>query len=142
MYGDLSGGEELLAFFGTVPSFHDAEIIGLALNRSGASTLQVHAWTVTEKVNPDGSYVLDKQAVVTFTFINITDLELNGFSHQNVISGLTLRQATDRGRSDFIRHADSPSDVEVELHPCFGLEGFIRAQGISISYRPGPPPTA
>lgn len=140
MYEDIPGGKELLAFFGTTPSFHDGEIVGVSLNRSGESTLQVHGWTISDKLNPDRSYILDKQAVVTFTFLGITDLELNGFSPQNVIAGLILQQATDRGRSDFLRHSDSLSDMEVELRPCYGLEGFIRAQSIVISFRPGPPP--
>ena len=141
MYEDIPGGKELLAFFGSTPSFHDGEIIGLTLNRSGTSTLQVHGWTISEKRNPDRSYILDKQAVVSFAFVDITDLELTGFSQQNVIAGLILQQATDRDRPDCIRHADSASDIEVELRPCYGLEGFIRARTVSISYRPGPPPS-
>lgn len=139
IYEDIAGGRELLAFFGATPSFHDAEIVGLALNRAGESILQVHGWTVSDRLNPDGSFVLDKQAVVSFIFTGITDLSLEGFSQQNVIAELVLQKARDRGRSDFLRHSDSPEDIEVELHPCYGLEGFIRATNVRLSFRAGPP---
>lgn len=139
IYDEIAGGRELLSFFGTTPSFHDAEIIGLALNRNGESLLQVHGWTVSDRRNPDGSSILDKEAMVGFMFSDITDLSLAGFSQQNVIAGLTLQRAVDRGRTDFLRHSDSPGDIEVELRPCYGLEGFIRARSVRISFRPGPP---
>lgn len=139
IFEDIAGGRELLAFFGTAPSFHDAEVIGLTLDRAGESILQVHGWTVSGRRNPDGSSMLDKQAVVNFIFAGITDLSLEGFSQQNVIAGLLLQKARDRGRSDFLRHSDSPEDIEVELLPCYGLEGFIRAREVKVSFRPGPP---
>ena len=139
IYPEVPGGPELLGWFGQVPTFHDAEILGLNLRRSGQSTLTLHGWVMTNEVSHDGFIVLDKHAIVTFTMEDIMDLQLDGFSHQNVIGGLKLQRATDRGRGDYYPLLESPEDIEIELEPCFGLDGVIRAKRVSISFKPGLP---
>ncbi len=141
IYDQIPGGQALLDWFGYVPSFHDAEIVGLDLRRTGQSLLRIHYFIapyVTEH-EQGGSYVFEKHAVVTFALEDIMDLQLNGFSHQNVIGGLTLRRATDRGRANYYSLNQSPEDIEIELEPCYGLDGFIRAKRVSISLEPGIP---
>src|SRR5690348_14789678 len=100
-YSNVIGGDELLTWFGQVPTFHDAEIVSLSLNRAGTSELRIHGWVMTNEVDPGGYIALDKHAVVTFTFTDIMDLQLDGFSRQNVIAGLVLQPATDRGRAGY-----------------------------------------
>jgi hypothetical protein len=139
IYDTISGGPRLLAWFGKVPTFHDAEIISLSLNRSGKSELTLHGWIMTDKVDPSGYIVLDKHAVVTFSLEEIIDLQLDGFSAQNVIHGLVLRHAKDRGRNDYHAMPAAPDDIEIELLPCYGLDGFIRAKKVEISFVPGHP---
>jgi hypothetical protein len=139
IYNEVPGGPELLSWFGRVPSFHDAEIINLDLRRSGKSFLRVHGWTDAAAVDDKGCIVLEKHAVVTFALEEIMDLQLDGFSHQNVIFGLKLQRATDRGRSNYYALPQSPEDIEIELEPCFGLDGVIRAKRVSISFEPGLP---
>jgi len=139
IYDEVPGGPELLRWFGRVPSFHDAEIISLDLRRSGQSFLRVHGWVGTEEVDANGNIVLDKNAIVTFTLEGIMDLKVDGFSHQNVIFGLKLQRATDRGRSNYYAMPQSPDDIEIELEPCYGLGGVIRAKRVSISFEPGLP---
>ncbi len=136
-YSDLTGGDELLAWFGEVPTFHDAEILSLSLNRTGTSELIVHGWVMTEEVDPDGYIVLDKHAVVTFTFTDIMDLQLDGFSRQNVIAGLRLGRPIDRGRAGYYALPEEEGDIEIELLPCYGLDGFIRSKKVVISFVPG-----
>lgn len=138
-YSDVTGGDELLAWFGGVPTFHDAEIISLSLNRTGASELRIHGWVMTDEVDPNGYFVLDKHAIVAFTFTDIMDLQLDGFSHQNVILGLVLKRATDRGRAGYYALPEEDGDIEIELLPCYGLDGFIRAKKVAISFVPGRP---
>jgi hypothetical protein len=138
-YSDVTGGDELLAWFGEVPSFHDAEILSLSLQRTGASELKIHGWVMTGEVDPDGYCVLDRHAIVTFRFIDIMDLQLDGFSQQNVIAGLRLQRATDRGRTGYYALPEEEDDIEVELLPCYGLDGFIRAKEVAISLVPGQP---
>lgn len=83
--------------------------------------------------------MLEKHAVVTFSLDGIMDLQLDGFSSQNVIGGLQLQRATERGRANHYSHPQSPEDIEIELEPCYGLDGVIRAKRVSISFRPGLP---
>jgi len=139
IYDEVPGGAELVRWFGRVPSFHDAEIISLDLRRSGKSFLRIHGWVGTDQVDENGHIVLDKDAVVTFALDGIMDLQLDGFSHQNVIYGLKLQRATDRGRANYYSMPQSPEDIEIELEPCFGLDGLIRAKRVSISFEPGLP---
>ncbi len=139
IYSEVLGGPELLRWFGQVPTFHDAEILGLNLCRSGLSTLTLHGWIMRDEISRDGFIVLDKHAIVTFTMEDIMDLQLDGFSHQNVIGSLKLQRATDRGRGSYYPLPESPEDIEIELEPCFGLDGVIRAKRVSISFAPGLP---
>ncbi|MEB3043649.1 hypothetical protein [Rhizobium mulingense] len=125
IYEKIEGGPELLAWFGQNPTFHDAAILSLSLNRTGASELMIHRWIDTDAVDQDGYRILDKHAVVTFAFEDFMDLQLDGFSHQNVINGLILRYATDRGRAGYYGLPKEPEDIEIELRPCYGLDGFI-----------------
>lgn len=138
-YSSVVGGDELLAWFGQTPTFHDAEIVSLSLNRSGISELKVHGWIMTDEVDPRGYIVLDKHAVVTFEFTGIMDLQLDGFSRQNVIAGLVLQEATDRGRASYYALPEEEGDIEIELLPCYGLDGFVRAKKIAIAFVPGRP---
>ena len=139
IYAEVPGGAELVRWFGRVPSFHDAEIISLDLRRSGKSFLRIHGWVGTDQVDERGYMVLDKHAVVTFTLEDIMDLQLDGFSHQNVIGGLILQRAIDRGRANYYPLPQSSEDIEIELEPCYGLDGVIRAKRVSISFEPGIP---
>ena len=131
-----------MAWFGEVPTFHDAEIVSLSLSRSGASELKIHGWIMTDRVDSNDYTVLDKHAVVTFSFEGIMDLQLDGFSGQNVVAGLILQHATDRGRSGYYAMPEDDRDIEIELLPCYGLDGFIRAKKVAISFVPGRPPKA
>ncbi|MGE8131904.1 hypothetical protein ACQKQD_33785 [Methylobacterium sp. NPDC080182] len=140
IFAEVLGGLELLQHFGEMPSFHDGEILGLHLDRDGPSTLRVHGWITTDRVGPDGTLVLERHAVVTFTIHGVMDLRLDGFSRQNVIGGLILRRAPDRPeRRNYLAFDPTPDDIEIELEPCYGLDGLIRARSVAITFEPGEP---
>ena len=87
IYEAVPGGPELLAWFRGHISFHDAEILSFELNRRGASRLKLYWWNVeADGTGPRTS----GHATVTFELHEISDLELSGFSRQNVIGGLSL----------------------------------------------------
>ena len=68
------------------------------------------------------------------------DLQLDGFSIQNVISGLILRRAINRPeRRAYLALDPHRDDIEIELEPCYGLDGVIRARSVAISFKPGKP---
>jgi Immunity protein 50 len=142
IYDAVSGGADLIRWFGHVPSFHDAEILSLQLRRKGQSVLRLHGWINTGIVAQDGHYVLDRHAIVTFTLCEVMDLQLVGFGIQNVISGLVLRRAPDRPeRRGYLALDPHPEDIEIELGPSYGLNGLIRARSVSTSFTPGKPDT-
>lgn len=132
VYESIAGGPELLEWFGRVPSFHDAEIIGLSLNRTTVSSLVLHAWNMTNVIGADGYYVNERHAVVTFFFEEIVDLLLEGFSPQNVIGGLSLQSVSAEANA----HSEA---IEVSLEDCYGLSGYVRARGVSVCFASGAP---
>jgi hypothetical protein len=130
---DIRGGKELVAFFGHDPMFHDGEIIQTVLNRRSASTISIHIWGM-ENVDPV------RHAVVTLTFTDILDLQLENFSPQNVIGDLIIRPLKDLPeRRIYYPRQQLPDDIEIELVPIYGLHGFIRAAAVSLSLVPGKP---
>jgi hypothetical protein len=62
----IAGAQELCDWFGYWPAFHDAEIIGPHLNRTGFSSLTVHAWQMTKELDEEGYCVQTKHVVVEF----------------------------------------------------------------------------
>jgi hypothetical protein len=142
IYDAIPGGTELVRWFGQVPTFHDAEILSLHLRRKGQSVLRLHGWIGTGAVGQDGYAVLDRHAIVTFTLTEVMDLQLDCFSIQNVISALVLRRALNRPeRRGHLASDPLPQDIEIELEPCYGLSGLIRARAVSITFEPGKPNT-
>jgi Immunity protein 50 len=140
IYDAVSGGADLVRWFCQVPSFHDAEILSLELRRKGRTVLRLHGWISTGEVGPDRYFVRDRHAIVTFTISGVMDLQLDGFSNQNVIGRLALRRAPDRPeRRGYLALDPLPQDIEIELEPCYGLHGLIRARAVSITFEPGRP---
>jgi hypothetical protein len=83
---------------------------------------------MTSDVDETGHYLQTKHVVVDFLIdISVADdaLELYGFSHQNVIFGLAI------GKHE--------SSYGLDIDPCYGLGGSIKADNISIRLTPGKP---
>jgi len=124
----IAGAQELHDWFGYWPTFHDAEIVSLILNRTSPSVLTIHTWEITHEVDKAGYYVLAKDVVVEFILdISAADdsLELRGFSHQNVMMSLAIEKID--------------STCQLTLEQCYGLAGTIKANNISIHLTPGGP---
>jgi hypothetical protein len=121
----IDGAEELHDWFGRWPSFHDSEIVGLHLNRVGPSSLVIHTWETTDKLDERNYYILTKHVVVEFVLTDVSELELNGFSNQNVLFGLAIEK--------------KDAGFRLSLDPCYGLAGTIEAKTIRIRLTPGKP---
>lgn len=121
----LPGGAELVAWFAGPVAFGDAEVVGLHLDREGPSTL------VLRLDHPRGG------AAITLVLAGWIDVHLDGFSHQNVVGGLALRRAGERAVRPWERGVGlEPGDLEIELMPCFGANGTIRAGVREVSVKP------
>ena len=101
----VSGGTDLLAWFvGHVPSFHDAEILSVLLDRNGSvAKLAIHTWEMTTDIDGDGYFINRKHVVVSFELSGVTEVSLTGFNHQNVISGLSIEKTAERHIQHFYR---------------------------------------
>ena len=121
----IDGAQSLHDWFGYWPTFHDAEILYLHLNRTGSSQMAVHTWHMSDKTDEKHFYILEKHVVVDFTLEGISDLELIQFSHQNVLGNLSIEKKS--------------GGFKLVLWPCYGLAGRIDVSKISITLRPGEP---
>lgn len=104
---------------GEWPSFHDAEIVSLTLVREGESLLRVFP-----------AYP-EKPAMVDFFLTDVSNLNLESFSPQNVIDGLTFEPVIDQYQGKAIR---------LQLECCYGLCGWIDTRGIRVELVPGKAP--
>lgn len=125
LLADIPGAFDLFAWFGYWPNFHDGEVLSLHLDRTGPSRLRVHTCERTNELDSRRYYISRKHVVVTFILEDIRELELNGFSCQNVLSELLLTK--------------DPNGYKLELGPCYGIYGTITAGSLRIELQPGIP---
>lgn len=119
-------GEHLVTEqFGYWPSFHDAEIHWLRLNRTGPTAeFLVHAFDMTDTVDERGYYVLTKHCLVHFRCDGLIGSTLDGFNHQNVLFGLGI---------DYISDKDNTDHWELSLETSYGLDGVITCESVSVT---------
>jgi hypothetical protein len=96
---EILGAERLTSVFGHWPSFHDAEVVRLSLDRAGRDaaasqcprvTAELYAFEMTREVGPDGTYVLRNKSLVTLEFREVVDLTIQQFNCQNALFGLRI----------------------------------------------------
>ena len=122
----IPGAQRLYEWFGYWPDFHEAEVVSLLLQRSEPSELCVHTWHMSNRVDANGSYVLERHVLVRFLLGGIESLNLDGFNRQNVLGELVLSAEGEGFR--------------IELSPCYGMAGSIVARDISIAIEPAEMP--
>ena len=111
--------------FGYWPSFHDAEVLWLRLDRVGpAAEFVVHAFEMTDKVDDRGYFVLAKHCLVHFRCDRVISTALDGFNQQNALYGIEL--ATARLK---IKEQDH---LKISLDAANGLDGVIECESASI----------
>lgn len=122
----VKGGATVVAHFGVWPTFHDAEIVRVHLERVGVCSLSIHTFNTTSIVNEAGHFKTKDHGVVTFDFEGIRELQLSHFNEQNVIFGLSISRESDGA---FI----------LDIDGCHGMEGTIVANSLCASVEPGIP---
>jgi hypothetical protein len=131
----ISGSEKLTNVFGYWPSFHDAEVLELHLDRGTIQTdkgiykfpvltLTIHVWELTKEVNSEGYLVCRHHTVVTLNFCDVSDFQMEGFNHQNAMLELSI---ISRQRSE----GPSPYFV-VELVPAFGMGASFECLQVEV----------
>lgn len=125
MVPEIPGVDAVVAWFGQWPSFHDAEILSVHINRGGLSVIRIHTWNLSTKVDRTGHFVREREAILVFEFVGIKTLELQGedADSQNVIQGLVIER-TEQG-------------YRLGLSPCYGIAGEMTVEQLTVHVEPG-----
>lgn len=122
---DIQGAGALIEWFGYWPSFHDAEVLSVELNRSGTSRIRIHTWEMSREVDDKGFHVPRKSVVVTFVMDDLNQVRVEGFNHQNVLMGLAVTR--------------TGNGLRLSFNDSFGMMGAITAGVVKIEMAPGLP---
>jgi hypothetical protein len=112
-------------WFGGWPSFHDAEIMTLHIDRERRlSSIRIHAFTTSNRTDSNGHFIRERETFVVFEFTGIRSMRIDGedADRQNVISGLLIEQL-DAG-------------YRLDLGPCYGMAGEIVVENLSVKLEP------
>ena len=131
---EIPGGPQVIEWFDGWPEFGDAEVLDLRLVRKGPCLLRLAADTAEAGRYKGPPY---KHAVFDFILRDMIDVYLDGFGHQNVIGGLTLRHTKDQAvHPSLVGIGLVRGEVELELEPCAGAHGIIRCTIKKITITP------
>jgi len=122
---EVPGAAELVSWFGSWPSFHDAEVLSVMLDRSAETVVRIHAFRMTKALNATGHFVCDHHVIVSFFLSELENNNLSAFNHQNVIGGLDLQRAA--------------NGFELKLYPCYVVDATFSARSVRIEFLPGLP---
>lgn len=123
---DVPGSEALVAWFGRVPRFHDAELLELTFHPNGVGRFRIHAWNMTDEVDAKGYYVLDKHAVVTLALVGVSVIDCTDFDMMpGIIFDLEITKAEEQFR--------------IEWAASYGVSGSVVAKKVKITVEPGKP---
>ena len=117
----IAGSAKLTAIFGGWPSFHDAEITEIHLERGEINqeknmfeepvlTIKLVLWNLTSRVKETGHFDTEHTLAI-LQFSDVENLTLSGFNYQNAILGLEIAHQLINGRPLF----------HVSFDPAFGM---------------------
>lgn len=125
---EIEGSHLVTDVFGRWPSFHDAEVLRLRLDREGQAgpwlEADIHAFEMTSDIDERGDYVRDKQHVVTLHFDGLVALDLRSFNQQNVIFTLGIEATTS--------NEDPAVRWHVDVGSSFGMVGQFDCASVRV----------
>lgn len=127
MLSRIVGGQDLLNWFGGKANFCDAEVVQFCLTRDGPCLLML------EVIKREGESWA--RIRVTLKFSDVGLVELEGFSHQNVIGSLSISEAPKRNwHPSLFGIGFAMPEHLIKIEPCAGSFGeiFCTIQGISF----------
>jgi hypothetical protein len=126
----IQGTHLLTDIFGRWPSFHDAEVLRITLDRgetqyfSPSLQSKIHVFEMTSQIDAQGRYVLKNHIAVTFRFSGVYELHLEDFNYQNVLQGLNIADISER-------HLEGIK-FEVSFDGIFGVSAKFQCDSISV----------
>ena len=79
---------------------------------------------MTKEVDSKGYYVTKKHTLASLSFVDLEELRLEGFNHQNVIFGLTIEPIETPNPTN--------SRFHVEFDPSFGVDAVFNCSSIEV----------
>jgi hypothetical protein len=132
-HGKIVGAEKLVGVFGYWPTFHDAEVLAMQLDRKPLNeanygpTLQalVHTFEITNEVSPEGYLILRHHVLARLIFHEVAELRLEEFNHQNALMGLNLTDLRYR-QLERVKWA-------VQFDSAFGASASFQCYSVEVS---------
>jgi hypothetical protein len=140
----IRDSDKVIGIFGYWPTFHDAEIqevrfsvgalnlVADGLNESELD-MRIHLWEMTKEIDARGYYVLDKHTIAHLRFMNLEDVSLSNFRHQNSIFELIFGV-----EPKIFPYGGGPVDgpppniVTVEIDSSCGLSGKFKCSSAQV----------
>jgi hypothetical protein len=127
----IVGYQQVIDLYGHWPSFHDAEVISLKLNRNSDSefdgpTIQfeIHTFTMTGETDESGHFKCINHAVIEVKLDGVESSNIEGFNHQNAMDALSIEESKGDGEYG-VRFI-------IEFEPAFGMSAEIICRRIEI----------
>ncbi len=115
----IKHAERVIRRFGRWPSFHDAEVLRIEIDRERVTAhITIYAFDMLKDVDAQGYYKQSKHCLITLALREIQEIDLRDFNQQNVLSELSVKQ--------------SAKDVIVTLYPTYGVRGRINCREIEV----------
>jgi hypothetical protein len=128
---ELAGASEILEWFGFVPSFHDATMNGLEI-ANGSAALSLNVFRMTDQVNAQGYFILDRHALITLHLDGVTGVSLKGDASSTVFE-LGIRPVGTTAITWETVAGPRPGDWEVRWESAYGLEGALYARDVKLT---------
>ncbi len=113
----ITGASKLIDLYGYFPSFHDAAIESILIERDGP-TVTIRFTTNDAAYRGDELQDADQLAIVVIQWSEVSDLRLSGIDRRNWIDGLTF--------------SVEGSSIRSELELMDGIDGFIVARRVEV----------
>ncbi len=113
----ITGASKLIVLYGYFPSFHDAAIESILIERDGP-TVTIRFTTNDAAYRGDELQDADQLAIVVIQWSEVSDLRLSGIDRRNWIDGLTF--------------SVEGSSIRSELELMDGIDGFIVARRVEV----------
>ncbi|MDX8524996.1 Imm50 family immunity protein [Mesorhizobium sp. MSK_1335] len=125
---EIEGAKALIDWLGFVPSFHDARLIGIELSSNQSGWLRLEAFRMTDKIDKDGYFILDRHVLVTLTLGEIKAVSLDHFTTTGIVGHMRITRTDKRYR--------------IAWDSSYGVEGSITAKSLRIDFVPSHPEPA
>ncbi|MET7244205.1 hypothetical protein ABZT49_12620 [Methylobacterium sp. EM32] len=136
LFAPLPGGQAVIDWFGFCPSFHDATLDGITI-ADGSASIVLKAFRMTDEIDENGYFILDRHAQVVIHMRRVTGLSLTGDA-VSIISELTVRRLpATPDRSEWPTcEGPAADDIEIAFGTSIGLTESFYASEVKFELRP------